>query len=250
MLLPYTQNRGQLANQQFHRASFPASNDISESELLGSLFGLAHQLMAEVVRSTRDSAGLPPFMGLFSSNPHRKVFGVSAMNVTQITRGPDGRPHVVQTHNERLMGPGGIWQTKKALHDPDRGVDKVQIGYFTGDHGEVIERRFDRASGQYREDIQRRDFAPHEPNMPPHLPLQPPPPVKQQHPYYPRTQAQYPYYPPSQQHQALPPHLQQPISALAPYPPQQQQQQPALAFIPYPEKSSHNLPPPPVYPYI
>ena len=72
------------------------------------------------------------------SNPNVKVFGVSSMNVTQISRGPDGRPHVVQAHDERRMGPGGIWQTKKALRDPDRGIDKMQVGYFVGDQGEIV----------------------------------------------------------------------------------------------------------------
>ena len=33
--------------------------------------------------------------------------------------------------------------SKKALRDPDRGIDRMQVGYFVGDQGEIIERHLD-----------------------------------------------------------------------------------------------------------
>jgi len=157
-------------------------------------------------------------MGIDPNNPHVNIIGISSMNVTQMARGPDGRPHIIQTHDERRMGPGGIWQTKKALRDPDRGIDKTQIGYFSGDRGEIIERQLDPSTGQYRQDIQPRAIAPNNPGfshpwrMPSQQAMQRQPllPPAQQYQYYPRQQ-QHQYYPQQQQQQQQP---QKPIQAL------------------------------------
>ncbi|UJR38226.1 hypothetical protein I4U23_030899 [Adineta vaga] len=247
MLTPYNHNPGPLVNQQYNRppGNYGSINDINEGELLGSLFGLAHQLMGEILRNT---PGLSPNMGLMPNMSQGKVFGVSSMNVTQITRGPDGRPHVVQAHKERRMGPGGTWQTKKTVHDPNRGIDKIQYGYFTGDHGEIIERRFDRATGQYHEEIQRREFAPNEFNFPSHLPIQSQPILRQQYPYYSQPQQQFPFYPQQQQQQQRPmlsSYLQQPMPNFPSYSPQ-----PISALTAHPEKPKPALPSPPMFPYI
>lgn len=117
-----------------------------------SFFGLANRLMGEMLSSTSSFDGLSSD----SNNPNVKVFGISSMNVTQISRGPDGRPRVVQAHDERRMGPGGVWQTKKALRDPDRGIDRMQVGYFVGNQGEIVERQLDPTTGQYRQQVQHR----------------------------------------------------------------------------------------------
>ena len=141
--------------------SYPNSslfNDNQRNDSMDSFFGLANRFMNEMLNRDGSSAGLSSLISRDgdSSNPHVKVFGVSSMNVTQISRGPDGRPRVVQAHDERRMGPGGVWQTKKALRDPDRGIDKMQVGYFVGDQGEIIERHFDPNTRQYREEVKRR----------------------------------------------------------------------------------------------
>ena len=172
---------------------------VNRNEPFGSFLGLANRLMGEMIHS---SSGLDGFSSFSSSsdpnNPNVKVFGISSMNVTQISRGPDGRPHVVQAHDERRMGPGGVWQTKKALRDPDRGIDKMQVGYFIGNQGEVVERQLDPATGQYRQQIKRRGVPNNELNFgnqwrttaqqamqrPPPLPLQQQPPPLQELPYY------------------------------------------------------------------
>ncbi|CAF1501512.1 unnamed protein product [Adineta ricciae] len=252
MLTPYNHNRAPLMNQQYNRpnGNYGNYNEMSEGELLGSLFGLAHQLMGEILRNMPEITGMGPNIGLTPNFPLGKTFGVSSMNVTQITRGPDGRPHVVQAHKERRLGPGGIWQTRKAIRDPERGIDKVQIGYFTGDHGEIIERHFDRATGQYHEEIQRRDFAPNEFNHPPHLPIQSQPYSRPQYPYYSSPQQQFSFYQ-QQQQQMMPPYRQQPMSSLSLYSQQQPPPpSPISALNPHPEKPQQALPSPPMFPYI
>jgi hypothetical protein len=193
-LLPYNPNNRGIIEQQFSRPNFDG-NHIG-NELLGSLFGLANQLMTEILRNGPGIDGISSFMGTDPNNPHLKVIGISSMNVTQIARGPDGRPHIIQAHDERRIGPGGIWQTKKALRDPDRGIDRMQVGYFAGDREEIIDRRFDPSTRQYQEEVQQRIFAPNQPNFPPQRPIQsqqamqcqPALPAPQQYQYYPRQQ--------------------------------------------------------------
>jgi hypothetical protein len=219
-------NNGALVQQQqFNRAIFDGNNGTTD-ELVGSLFGLANRLMGEILRNGPGIGGISSFIGADPNNPHVKVFGISSMNVTQIARGPDGRPHVIQAHNERIMGPGGIWQTKKALRDPDRGIDKMQIGYFAGDRGEIIERRLDPSTGQYQKEIQQHAIPPNtpsfshqwrmqaqqsmqrQPSLPPPQPYQYYP--QQQIPSYARQQ-QIPSYPHQQQFSS---YAQQPPQAL------------------------------------
>jgi hypothetical protein len=137
-------------DQQFDRNN--------EGDIMRSFLGLADRMMGEIL-------GDSSRMNLDSNDPNVKVFGISSMNVTQISRGRDGRPHIVQAHDERRMGPGGVWQTKKALRDPERGIDKMQVGYFVGDQGEIIERHLDPTNGQYRQEIKRRGLPPNEPNF-------------------------------------------------------------------------------------
>lgn len=198
-LQPYNPNSAALVEQQFNRPNFDGNPDVNN--LLGSLFGLAHQLMGEILRNGPGIDGISSFMGADPNNPHVKVFGISSMNVTEIARGPDGRPHVIQAHDERRIGPGGIWQTRKALRDPDRGIDKMQIGYFTGDRGQIIQRRFDPNTRQYQQEVQQRGITPNPPNFPHQWSIPSQQTVQrqpQQNPYYPRQQRN-----PSYAHQPL-----------------------------------------------
>ncbi|CAF0764189.1 unnamed protein product [Didymodactylos carnosus] len=164
---------------------------------IGDVMSMAHNMM----NSFQMNSGM--HMNSDPNNPNVKVFGVSSMNVTQLARGPDGRPHVIQAHDEKRMGPNGIWQTKKALKDSDRGIDKMQVGYFVGDQGEIVERHYDPATGQYRQNVQHRGYT--QPNF------------RQQWQQQAQQAVRGP--PQSQQHQYLPQgsHQQQSLPAPSPY---------------------------------
>jgi len=240
-LQPYNLNNGGLVGQQLPRPIFNGGNSMGGSggDLFGALSGLVNQLMGELLRNGPGIDGTSSFMCSDPNNPHLKVFGVSSMNVTQISRGLDGRPHIVQTHNESVMGPGGVWQTKKALRDPDRGIEKMQIGYFNGDRGQIIEHRLDPITGQFQQEIQRHGLTHNVPNFSQQWPFQyqqfnrqQPLSPFQQYQYYLRRQQRTPFYPqqrtsfygqqrppvpPSygqQQPQALPLNAQKPYLAL------------------------------------
>lgn len=188
-LQPYIPNPPALIEQPCNRPAFDSDREINH--LLGSLFGLATQLMGEVLRNAPAMDGIPSFTGVDPSNPHMKIFGISSMKMTQIERGPDGRPRIIQAHDERRIGPNGVWQTRRALRDPDRGIDKMQIGYFAGDQGKMIERRYDPSTGQYRQEVQQHTMPSNTPNYPyQSLRQQPSIASSQQYSYYPRQQQQ------------------------------------------------------------
>ena len=150
---PYNSNNELAVDKQFN-----GNND--RSDIINSFLGLANRMMGELLRDSSITDGM-----LDGNNPNVKVFGISSMNVTQISRGPDGRPHIVQAHDERRMGPDGVWQTKKALRDPERGIDKMQVGYFIGDQGEIVERQLDPTTRQYKQEIKRRGIPSNELNF-------------------------------------------------------------------------------------
>jgi len=157
-LQPYNPNNRAVIEQPINRPGFDGNNRIDE--LLGSFLGLANQLMGEILRGGPHMGGMSPFMGLDSMNPQMNIIGMSSMNVMQVARGPDGRPHVIQAINERRVGPNGVLQTRKALRDPDRGINKMQIGYFTDNHGEIVEHHLDSSTGQYRQDVRQQTMPP------------------------------------------------------------------------------------------
>ncbi|CAF1592960.1 unnamed protein product [Rotaria magnacalcarata] len=158
----YKSDNDSLVDQQLEKSLFDSDHD---DDIFRSFFGLANRMMSETLRSGPNINGVSTFMSSDSNNPKVKVFGLSSMNVTQISRGPDGRPRVIQAHDERRMGPGGVWQTKKALRDPDHGIDRMQVGYFVGDRGEIVERHLDPNNGQYRQEIKRRGIPSNEQNF-------------------------------------------------------------------------------------
>lgn len=232
-LLPYNPNNGAMVQQRFNGPDFDV-NQIG-NQLLGSIFSLANQLMTEILSNGPGIDGIASFMNMDPNNPQMKIIGISSMNVAQIAHGPDGRPHIIQALDERQIGPGGIRQTKRALRDPDRGIDRVQIGYFAGDREEIIDRRFDPSTRQYQEEVQERVFAPNQPKYPQQLPIQS---QQQRQPALPAPQ-QYQYYP-RQQPQQYSPYPQQ----YSPYPQQSQQ------FSFYPQQPPQAFPRNPIYPYL
>ncbi|UJR23626.1 hypothetical protein I4U23_026612 [Adineta vaga] len=68
--------------------------------------------------------------------------------------GPDGRPKVYQETTSRNRGPGGMEETRQAIRDTERGINKVQIGHRIGDRKHVIEREMNVETGQISENVE------------------------------------------------------------------------------------------------
>ena len=161
----YNPNNRALVNPSGDRSIFSGNSNVTGGDVLDSIFGLANQLMAEMLRSGPMPGDLSSIIGSDPNNPHVQVFGISAMNVTQISPGPGGRPHIIQAHDERRIGPGGVWQSKRAVRDSDRGIDKIQIGRFDGEAEQIIEHEFQSPMGQYQQDTNRRSLPTNQPQF-------------------------------------------------------------------------------------
>lgn len=84
--------------------------------------------------------------------------------------GEDGRPKVYQETTSRNRGPNGMEQTRQAIRDTERGINKVrrisilqrhpwmkfqvQIGHRIGDRKHIIEREMNVQTGQISENIE------------------------------------------------------------------------------------------------
>jgi len=68
--------------------------------------------------------------------------------------GTDGRPKVYQETTSRNRGPGGIEETRQAVRDTERGINKVQIGHRIGDRQHVVEREMNVQTGQISENVE------------------------------------------------------------------------------------------------
>ena len=158
----YPSNNDTRVNQQPDRTLTNGTND---GDIFRSFLGLTNRMMSDMMQNGPSTKSFSSLSSLDPGNPNMKLFGISSTNITQMSRGPDGRPRIVQAHDERRMGPGGVWQTKKALRDPDRGIDRMQLGYFVGDRGEIFERNLDPTTGQYRHETKRRGIPPNEQNF-------------------------------------------------------------------------------------
>ncbi|KAI0988116.1 hypothetical protein GJ496_007597 [Pomphorhynchus laevis] len=70
----------------------------------------------------------------------------------------DGKPKLVQSHDEKEMGPGGVWRTRKAHRNTSKNIEKMQEGLFIGDKGEIRERYRNPNTGQLEEQLYLRNI--------------------------------------------------------------------------------------------
>ncbi|XP_045163091.2 myeloid leukemia factor 1-like [Mercenaria mercenaria] len=63
----------------------------------------------------------------------------------------DGAPKVYQASTANRSGPGGVRETKKALRDSERELEKMSIGHHIYDKGHEIEKNRNTRSGQIEE---------------------------------------------------------------------------------------------------
>ncbi|CAF1137531.1 unnamed protein product [Adineta ricciae] len=105
-------------------------------------------MMDRMMRAT--SNGL--FLG-GGSNTNGPVHSFTSTTVMSYN-GSDGRPTVYQESTSRTRGPGGLEETRQAIRDSERGINKVQIGHRIGDRKHVIEREMNVETGQISENVE------------------------------------------------------------------------------------------------
>ncbi len=74
-----------------------------------------------------------------SNDPNAQVF--SSSTVMSYSNNGNGAPKIYQASTQTKQLPGGIRETRKAVKDSEKGVEKVAISHHIGEKSHVIERQ-------------------------------------------------------------------------------------------------------------
>ncbi|XP_034081435.1 myeloid leukemia factor 1 isoform X1 [Gymnodraco acuticeps] len=89
------------------------------------------------------------------SNSH-SFSSSSVMTYSKVGNEP---PKVFQASSSTRQAPGGIKETRKAVKDSESGVEQMTIGHHIQDRGHVVEKKFNKKTGnkEFNQDFQNLD---------------------------------------------------------------------------------------------
>ena len=76
---------------------------------------------------------------MIQNNPNAQVY--SSSTVMSYSNTGNGAPKIYQASTSTKQLPGGIRETRKAVKDSERGIEKVAVGHHIGEKAHVIERQ-------------------------------------------------------------------------------------------------------------
>ncbi|CAM4755919.1 unnamed protein product [Rotaria magnacalcarata] len=123
------------------------------SLMMPSPFGNMNGLMGSFGMNPSPFAMMDRLMQEAHQNPNRSLQSFSSTTVMSYN-GTDGRPKVYQETKSCNRGPGGIEETRQAIRDTERGLNKVHIGRRIGDRKHVVEREMNTTTGQISENVE------------------------------------------------------------------------------------------------
>lgn len=92
--------------------------------------------------------GFESMMSNMNSNPNAQVY--SSSTVMSYSNDGSGKPKIYQA-TEETKQVGGVKETRKAVKDTEKGIEKVAIGHHIGEKAHIIERQ--RQKGGQMEEI-------------------------------------------------------------------------------------------------
>ncbi|CAF3449403.1 unnamed protein product [Rotaria socialis] len=123
------------------------------SLMMPSPFGNMNGLMGSFGMNPSPFAMMDRLMQEAHQNSNRSLQSFSSTTVMSYN-GTDGRPKVYQETKSCNRGPGGIEETRQAIRDTERGLNKVHIGHRIGDRKHVVEREMNTTTGQISENVE------------------------------------------------------------------------------------------------
>ncbi|CAJ1065470.1 myeloid leukemia factor 1 isoform X1 [Xyrichtys novacula] len=89
------------------------------------------------------------------SNTH----SFSSSSVMTYSKVGNEAPKVFQASSSTRRAPGGIRETRQALKDSESGVEKMSIGHHIQDRGHVVEKKYNKKTGEkeFNQDFQNLD---------------------------------------------------------------------------------------------
>ncbi|XP_034556290.1 myeloid leukemia factor 1 [Notolabrus celidotus] len=136
-----------------HPSSSSALRD-EHRDMMRNPFGMFDNMMSNMRNRMEDmhrNFGNMPT----DSNSH-SFSSSSVMTYSKVGNEP---PKVFQSSSTTRRAPGGIRETRQALKDSESGVEKMSIGHHIQDRGHVVEKKFNKKTGEkeFNQDFQNLD---------------------------------------------------------------------------------------------
>jgi myeloid leukemia factor 1 len=117
---PNSNNRGTNSN-----ALIPHQQSLfGNSLMMPSPFGVMNSLLGDFGMNSSPFAMMDRMMHQANHTSNAPVHSFTSTTVMSFN-GTDGRPKVYQETTSRNRGPGGIEETRQAIRDSERGINKV-----------------------------------------------------------------------------------------------------------------------------
>ncbi|CAF1023086.1 unnamed protein product [Rotaria sordida] len=107
-------------------------------------------MMDRMMRATNDALYHGNNINTNTNTPMHSFTSTTVMSYN----GTDGTPKIYQESTSHSRGPGGLEETRQAIRDSERGINKVQIGHRIGDRKHVVEREMHVGTGQISENVE------------------------------------------------------------------------------------------------
>ncbi|XP_061575344.1 myeloid leukemia factor 1 [Cololabis saira] len=118
------------------------------TDMMSNPFGMFDNMRANMRNRTDDTQRNSENAHSFSSS--------SVMTYSKVGNEP---PKVFQASSSTRRGPGGIKETRQAVKDSESGEEKMSIGHYIQDKGRLVEKKFNKKTGQKElsQDFQNMD---------------------------------------------------------------------------------------------
>ncbi|XP_054454480.1 myeloid leukemia factor 1 [Anoplopoma fimbria] len=92
-------------------------------------------------------------------NMDSNTYSFSSSSVMTYSKAGNEPPKVFQASSSTRRAPGGIKETRQAVKDSESGLEKMSIGHHIQDRGHVVEKKYNKKTGQkeFNQDFQNMD---------------------------------------------------------------------------------------------
>lgn len=123
-------------------------------DMMRNPFGMFDNMMANMRNRMEDMH--KNFDGAATDSNTHSFSSSSVMTYSKVGNEP---PKVFQATSSTRRAPGGIKETRHAVKDSESGLEKMKIGHHIQDRGHVVEKKFNKKTGEkeFNQDFQNMD---------------------------------------------------------------------------------------------
>ncbi|XP_069004195.1 myeloid leukemia factor 1 isoform X1 [Embiotoca jacksoni] len=124
------------------------------TDIMTNPFGMFDNMMANMRNGMEDMTG--NYENVSTDSDRHSFSSSSVMTYSKVGNEP---PKVYQATSSTRRAPGGIMETRQAVDDSESGLKKMTIGHHIQDRGHVMEKKFNKKTGEkeFTQDFQNMD---------------------------------------------------------------------------------------------